>query len=102
MEGRRTGVDAALLVAFYQDGKGKQLRYLAGPWMVLSSGQARYAYAWALAAVGTNEPDSGGDCLYRMIDCERSAWFRANPKLLAFVTAYSTHHVHSPEYFLIT
>jgi tetratricopeptide (TPR) repeat protein len=51
MEGRRTGGDAALLLQFYQNGQGKQLRYYDGSWMHLNAGQARYAYAWSLAVV---------------------------------------------------
>jgi tetratricopeptide (TPR) repeat protein len=90
MEGRRTGVDAAQLVAFYQDGKGKSLRYLDGPWMVLSSGQARYAYAWALAVVEAIEADSGSDGLDRLLDAERTETSGENALLQALRTNYSS------------
>lgn len=72
MEGRRTGADAATLVQFYQDGRGKQLRYYDGSWMHLNSGQARYAYAWSLAVVETIEAQSGADAIDRLLDAERS------------------------------
>ncbi len=90
MEGRRTGADAAQLVAFYQDGKGKQLRYLDGPWMVLSSGQARYAYAWALAVVEAIEADSGSDGLDHLLDAERTETSAENALLQALRTSYSS------------
>ena len=98
MEGRRTGADAAQLVAFYQDGKGKQLRYLDGPWMVLSSGQARYAYAWALAVVETIEADSGSDGLDRLIDAERTESSGENAMLQALRTNYSSLDEATAEY----
>jgi len=84
------GADAAQLVAFYQDGKGGSLRYLDGPWMVLSSGQARYAYAWALAVVETIEADSGSDGLDRLIDAERTESSGENAMLQALRTNYSS------------
>jgi hypothetical protein len=90
MEGRRTGTDAAQLVTFYQDGKGKPLRYLDGPWMVLSSGQARYAYAWALAVVEAIEADSGSDGLDRLLDAERTETSGENALLQALRTNYSS------------
>jgi tetratricopeptide (TPR) repeat protein len=90
MEDRRTGADAAQLVAFYQDGKGKSLRYLDGPWMVLSSGQARYAYAWALAVVEAIEADSGSDGLDRLLDAERTEASGENALLQALRTNYAS------------
>jgi tetratricopeptide (TPR) repeat protein len=90
MEGRRSGADAAQLIAFYQDGKGKSLRYLDGPWMVLSSGQARYAYAWALAVVEAIEADSGSDGLDRLLDAERTETSGENALLQALRTNYSS------------
>jgi len=55
-KGRRTGADAtAKLVAFYQDGKGKQLPL--SRWTVdgvVERARRRYAYAWALAVVENN------------------------------------------------
>jgi tetratricopeptide (TPR) repeat protein len=72
MEGRRTGADAASLVQFFEDGRGKQLRYYDGSWMHLNSGQARYAYAWALAVVETIEAQSGQDAIDHLLDAERS------------------------------
>jgi hypothetical protein len=98
MEGRRTGADAAQLLAFYQDGKGKPLRYLDGPWMVLSSGQARYAYAWALAVVETIEADSGSDGLDRLIDAERTESSGENAMLQALRTNYSSLDDSTAEY----
>jgi len=98
MEGRRTGADAAQLVAFYQDGKGKPLRYLDGPWMVLSSGQARYAYAWALAVVEGIEADSGSDGLDRLLDAERTESSGENALLQALRTNYSSLDDSTAEY----
>jgi hypothetical protein len=98
MEGRRTGGDAAQLVAFYQDGKGKSLRYLDGPWMVLSSGQARYAYAWALAVVEGIEADSGSDGLDRLLDAERTETSGQNALLQALRTNYSSLDDSTAEY----
>jgi hypothetical protein len=98
MEGRRTGADAAQLVAFYQDGKGKPLRYLDGPWMVLSSGQARYAYAWALAVVEAIEADSGSDGLDRLLDAERTETSGESALLQALRTNYSSLDDSTAEY----
>jgi hypothetical protein len=98
MEGRRTGADAAQLVAFYQDGKGKSLRYLDGPWMVLSSGQARYAYAWALAVVEAIEADSGSDGLDRLLDAERTEASGENALLQALRTNYASLDDSTAEY----
>ena len=98
MEGRRTGADAAQLVAFYQDGKGKSLRYLDGPWMVLSSGQARYAYAWALAVVEAIEADSGSDGLDRLLDAERTEASGENALLQALRTNYVSLDDSTAEY----
>jgi tetratricopeptide (TPR) repeat protein len=72
MEGRRTGADAANLMQFYQESKGKHLRYYEGSWMHLNAGQARYAYAWALAVVETIETQSGPDAIDRLLDAERT------------------------------
>ncbi len=98
MEGRRSGVDAVQLVAFYQDGKGKPLRYLDGPWMVLSSGQARYAYAWALAVVEGIEADSGSDGLDRLLDAERAETSGESALLQALRTDYSSLDDSTAEY----
>jgi hypothetical protein len=59
-------------VQFFEDGKGKQLRYYDGSWMHLNSGQARYAYAWALAVVETIEAQSGQDVIDHLLDAERT------------------------------
>jgi hypothetical protein len=98
MEGRRSGADAAQLVAFYQDGKGKSLRYLDGPWMVLSSVQARYAYAWALAVVEAIEADSGSDGLDRLLDAERTEASGENALLQALRTGYSSMDDSTADY----
>ncbi len=98
MEGRRTGADAAQLVAFYQEGKGKSFRYLDGPWMVLSSGQARYAYAWALAVVEAIEADFGSDGLDRLLDAERTEPSGENALLQALRTNYASLDDSTAEY----
>jgi tetratricopeptide (TPR) repeat protein len=89
MEGRRTGADAAQLVAAIDDGKGKSLRYLDGPWMSLSVGQARFAYAWALAVVEAIEATSGSDGLDRLLDSERTESSGEAALLQALRTSYS-------------
>jgi tetratricopeptide (TPR) repeat protein len=89
MEGRRSGADAAQLVAVFDDGKGKSLRYLDGPWMSLSVGQARFAYAWALAVVEGIESNSGSDGLDRLLDSERTESSGEVALLQALRTSYS-------------
>ncbi|HXT23227.1 MAG TPA: basic secretory protein-like protein [Candidatus Eisenbacteria bacterium] len=71
MEGRRTNGDAAQLVAFYEQGQGKQLRYYDDSWMRFSPGQARYAYAWSLAVVEMIEAQEGSDGVNRLLEAER-------------------------------
>ncbi len=90
MEGRRTGPDAAQLLAFYQDGKGKPLRYLDGSWMGLSLSQAQYAYEWALAVVEAIEADSGSDGLDRLLDAMRTEPSRDAALLQALRTNFSS------------
>jgi hypothetical protein len=90
MEGRRSGADAAQLVAIYQDGKGKSLRYLEGSWMGLSVSQARYAYGWALAVVEGIEADSGSDGLDRLLDAMRTEPSRDAALLQALRTNFSS------------
>jgi hypothetical protein len=89
MEGRRTGADAAQLIAVANDGKGKSLRYLDGTWMSLSVGQARFAYAWALAVVEAIEGTSGSDGLDRLLDSERTESTGEAALLQALRTSYS-------------
>jgi tetratricopeptide (TPR) repeat protein len=89
MEGRRTGTDAAQLIAVVNDGKGKSLRYLDGTWMSLSVGQARFAYAWALAVVEAIEGTSGSDGLDRLLDSERTESTGEAALLQALRTSYS-------------
>jgi hypothetical protein len=89
MEGRRTGADAAQLIAVVNDGKGKSLRYLDGTWMSLSVGQARFAYAWALAVVEAIEGTSGSDGLDRLLDSERTESTGEAALLQALRTSYS-------------
>jgi hypothetical protein len=72
VEGRRTNSDAAQLVAFYEQGQGKQLRYFDDSWMCLSPGQARYAYAWSLAVVEMIEAEQGSDSINRLLEAERA------------------------------
>ncbi len=72
MEGRRTGGDAAPLIVAFQDGKGASLRYFEGPWMRYSAQQARFAYAWSLAAVESIEATSGSDGLGRLLEATRT------------------------------
>ena len=71
MEGRRTNGDAATLVAIFDQGQGKPLRYYDDSWMRFSPGQARYAYAWSLAVVEMIEAREGGDGINRLLEAER-------------------------------
>jgi len=72
MEGRRTNGDAAQLVAFYEQGQGKQLRYSDDSWTRFSTGQARFAYAWSLAVVEMVEAEHGSDGINRLLEAERA------------------------------
>jgi tetratricopeptide (TPR) repeat protein len=49
MEGKRSGVNAALLLKVYDAKQAMSLKDLEGPWMRLPDPVAAYAYAWALA-----------------------------------------------------
>jgi tetratricopeptide (TPR) repeat protein len=49
MEGKRSGVNAALLLKVYDAKQTMSLKDLEGPWMRLPDPVAAYAYAWALA-----------------------------------------------------
>jgi hypothetical protein len=51
MEGQRSSENAATLTQVYADGHAAPLGHLEGSWMGLSSDQAAYAYAWALANI---------------------------------------------------
>jgi hypothetical protein len=66
--------------------------------MVLSSGQARYAYAWALAAVEAIEADSGSDGLDRLLDAERTEASGENALLQSLRTNYSSLDDSTAEY----
>lgn len=98
MEGRRSAPAAASLVAFYQDGKGKPLHYLDGPWMGLSGAQAQFAYAWALAVVEAIESDSGSDGIGRLIDAMRTESTREDALRLALRTNFSSLDESTIEY----
>jgi tetratricopeptide (TPR) repeat protein len=49
MEGKRSGVNAPVLLQVYDAKQAMSLKDLEGPWMQLSNPVAAYAYAWALA-----------------------------------------------------
>jgi hypothetical protein len=72
MEGRRSGADAAPLVASFERERGKALRYYPGSWMNLTAPQARFAYAWALAVVEAIESQSGLSAIDSLLDAERT------------------------------
>ena len=72
IEGRRTGADAAPLVAAFEAGKAKGLRYAEGSWVHLSPAQARFAYAWSLAVVESIEARFNADAINRLLDAEAS------------------------------
>jgi tetratricopeptide (TPR) repeat protein len=72
MEGRRINGDAATLVSIFEQGQGRQLRYYDDSWMRFSAGQARYAYAWALAVVEMIEAEQGSDGINRLLEAERT------------------------------
>ena len=62
MEGKRSDVNAAVLVQIYDQGQAASLGNLEGSWMGLSGDTARYAYAWALANIEcVVESDGMGD-----------------------------------------
>lgn len=51
MEGKRSGVNAPLLLKVYDANQAMPLKDLEGPWMRLPDPIAAYAYAWALANI---------------------------------------------------
>lgn len=51
MEGKRSAMNAAMLLQVYDAKQAMSLRDLEGPWMGLSNPMAGYAYAWALANI---------------------------------------------------
>src|SRR4029077_14596027 len=51
MEGKRSGEDAVLLLQVNQEGHAASLGTLEGSWIQLSTVEAAYAYAWALATI---------------------------------------------------
>ncbi len=51
MEGKRSGVNASLLLKVYDANQAMPLKDLEGPWMRLPDPIAAYAYAWALANI---------------------------------------------------
>jgi hypothetical protein len=57
--------------------------------MSLSVGQARFAYAWALAVVEAIEGTSGSDGLDRLLDSERTESTGEAALLQALRTSYS-------------
>ena len=70
VEGRRTAADAGPLVAVFEQGKAKGLRYAEGSWVHLSPAQARFAYAWSLAVVETIEARFGADAMNHLLEAE--------------------------------
>jgi len=68
MEGRRSGANAAALVETAGQGQAPRLEMLEGPWMSLSSGQAAFAYAYALAAVEAIIQSGGVSDISRLLD----------------------------------
>jgi len=72
MEGRRTNGDAASLVAIFDQGQGKQVRYYDDSWMRFSPAHARFAYAWTLAVVEMIEAENGSDGINRLLEAERT------------------------------
>lgn len=58
-EGRRSGQDAQVLVALYQQKKYIPLDDLEGSWMKFPTPVAAYSYAWSLAAVESIIANSG-------------------------------------------
>lgn len=68
MEGRRSGGNAAALVETTSQGQTLRLESLESPWMSLSSGQAAFAYAYALAAVESIIQSGGVSDISRLLD----------------------------------
>ena len=68
MEGRRSGGNAAALADTAAQGQAPRLEMLEGPWMGFSSGQAAFAYAYALAAVEAIIQSSGISDISRLLD----------------------------------
>jgi hypothetical protein len=89
MEGRRSGTDAGPLVATFERGTGKALRYYPGPWMNLTAPQARFAYAWSLAVVEAIEAQSGLDAVDHLLDAERTEASGEAALLQALHTSFS-------------
>jgi len=72
MTGRRSGQNAAQLIAMFQGSKGKSLRSLEGSWMKFSSSESWFSYGWSLAVVESIEANSGSDGLDRLLDAMRA------------------------------
>ena len=68
IEGRRSGNDAAGLIAAYEQGQYIPLKNLEGSWMRLPAPAARFAYAWSLAAVESIIATSGTWGIDRLFD----------------------------------
>jgi tetratricopeptide (TPR) repeat protein len=68
MEGQRSGENAATLTQVYAAGHASPLGRLEGSWMGLSTDQAAYAYAWALANVEYLISSGGMSDIERILD----------------------------------
>jgi tetratricopeptide (TPR) repeat protein len=68
MEGRRSGDTGAALAQVYGEGHALPLGRLEGSWMSLSSNQAGYAYAWALANIEYIVQAGGMSDVQRILD----------------------------------
>lgn len=68
MEGKRSDENAAVLVRISDEGHAQSLGELEGSWLGLPSGQAAYAYAWALANVEYIVQRDGMGDIERILD----------------------------------
>src|SRR6266478_3299791 len=68
MEGKRSDVNAAALIAIYKSDPALGLKHFAGDWMKLSNADAGAAYAWALANVESLVQAGGMNDIDRILD----------------------------------
>jgi tetratricopeptide (TPR) repeat protein len=98
MEGRRSGPNAAQLLAMFQSGKGRSLKSLESSWMKFSSEESWFSYGWSLATVEMIQAEFGGDGLDRLLDAERTENSGADALLQSLRTNYSSLDDATAEY----
>jgi tetratricopeptide (TPR) repeat protein len=68
MEGKRSDLNAAALIAIYKRDPALGLKHFEGDWMKLSNGEAGAAYAWALANLEYLIQNGGMGDVERILD----------------------------------